>query len=434
MSALIIRSEQSDRLLESLTLLSNTDDFSQVSVETLLDDEVLLHVVELLFVHDRGGKQDWDVLYLLGLDEQSEGELARQREEGTLGVLQLFEREGVVEGSDGGEPVNAFADNLADPVGEPDPPVLEYEVLQLCEAVPVVVVSVYFLEEDLEEIHVILDLLRLPDLYLLDHHLRCRPLLDGQHLDQLLLVQLLHQLLYLVVSQQVLHHPAPSQMREPFAVLLAFLAQVVEDVSYMSLLQVLHYILLARALHLLTLFPRQNPALCAETLLNAVPVYDRTVKCQYVHALVYAGVLQIRGLQKLLDGLKCYFERVIHKLRSFLGYPEIEYLALFVSLDNVVTGVKLVFNQGRCVFGPQRVRLGLLGLLGTGGSDHISPLEYRVPLCLVSIDEYEDAALSTAHVLTEVLKVLLILVFVEQIPDLLPPQLSLQHVLDLELF
>ncbi len=75
MTAFIVRSQECDCLADAvLGLVSHCKNFGQVAVESLLDNEVLLHGVELGLVHDGGREEQGDVLDLFLLDQERQGQ------------------------------------------------------------------------------------------------------------------------------------------------------------------------------------------------------------------------------------------------------------------------------------------------------------------------------------------------------------------------
>ena len=75
----------------------------------------------------------------------------------------------------------------------------------------------------------------------------------------------------------MLHEPATRQMRIILAMVLTLLAKIMEDLSDFGLFQVLEDFGFGLVLYRLAMLADQGLALCAETLLDAVPVYDRAV-------------------------------------------------------------------------------------------------------------------------------------------------------------
>lgn len=58
------------------------------------------------------------------------------------------------------------------------------------------------------------------------------------------------------------------------------------------------------------------------------------------------------------------------------------------------------------------------------------PLDDRISLTALSIDQHHNAGLSTHHVPDYIFKIWFILMFVEEIDDFFLEQLALEHVLD----
>ena len=75
----------------------------------------------------------------------------------------------------------------------------------------------------------------------------------------------------------MLHEPATRQMRIILAMVLTLLAKIMEDLSDFGLFQVLEDFGFGLVLYRLAMLADQGLAFCAETLLDAVPVYDRAV-------------------------------------------------------------------------------------------------------------------------------------------------------------
>ena len=98
------------------------------------------------------------MLDLFRFDEQSEGQLPVESEVGSLGVAELLRRESIVERSDRREPVDRFSSHFGDPIGHPNPPIFEDQILKLSKIVSLVVVRLDLFDQNIEEIHVVLDL------------------------------------------------------------------------------------------------------------------------------------------------------------------------------------------------------------------------------------------------------------------------------------
>ena len=98
------------------------------------------------------------MLDLFRFNEQSQGQFPVESEVGSLGVAELLRCESVVEGSDRREPVDRFSSHFGDPIGHPNPPIFEDQILKLSEIVSLVVVRFDLLDQNIEEIHVVLNL------------------------------------------------------------------------------------------------------------------------------------------------------------------------------------------------------------------------------------------------------------------------------------
>lgn len=92
------------------------------------------------------------------------------------------------------------------------------------------------------------------------------------------------------------------------------------------------------------LFSGDGFTFAAEALLDAMPVNNRTIECEYIHALVDASVFKVWRMEELLDRGHGNFVRVIIEFWGLLGDPEAENFAFFIGIERIVTAEELIFN------------------------------------------------------------------------------------------
>ena len=129
-------------------------------------------------------------------------------------------------------------------------------------------------------------------------------------------------------------------------------------------------------------------------------------------------MLQVRWSKKLLNRLESDLVRIVLEFRWLLGYFKVEYLSLFVSFDQIVASVELIFYYTFSIFASKALRIGFFGLFWVHSTHHFFPFYYRVTLTSISIDQYHHATFSAHHILEYIFKVWLIFMLVEEIDDL----------------
>ena len=115
----------------------------------------------------------------------------------------------------------------------------------------------------------------------------------------------------------------------------------------------------------------------------------------------------------MVEGGKGNLVGVVFKLRGFLGHFEVEYLALFICFNQVITPMEFIANKGGAILGSKAIWVTFFGLFGVHGSNGFFPFGDGVAFRALAVDEDHDAALATHHVLEDIFEVGFILMFVE---------------------
>lgn len=127
--------------------------------------------------------------------------------------------------------------------------------------------------------------------------------------------------------------------------------------------------------------------LFTKTDFNAMPIYDWSVQSEYVHTLVYWSMLQICRMEEFLESLQGEFIWGLNVSRCFLRDFELKNLPLFIGFVNIITSMKLVFNQRCSVLGSQAIWIFLLCLIRIWRADEFLPFLNWI-FCLMAKQKY----------------------------------------------
>ncbi len=117
-----------------------------------------------------------------------------------------------------------------------------------------------------------------------------------------------------------------------------------------------------------------------------------------------------------------------------MGHFEVEYFPFLVRLDDIVAAMEFILDQRGTVLGSERIGFGLFGIIRVARANHLFPLDGRISLRAIGVDQHHNTTLSGAHVVTKILKVIFRLMFIKEIFDLFFTELTLEHVFDCKEF
>jgi hypothetical protein len=141
-------------------------------------------------------------------------------------------------------------------------------------------------------------------------------------------------------------------------------------------------------------------------------------------------MLQVGRLQKLLNWLESHLEWIVYELRRLLGYFEVKYFPFLVSLDDIVAAMEFILDQWGTVLGSERIGFGLFGIIRIARANHLFPLDDRISLRAIGVDQDHYTTLSGAHVVAQIFKVIFMLMFIKEIFDFFLTEFALEHVFD----
>jgi hypothetical protein len=112
----------------------------------------------------------------------------------------------------------------------------------------------------------------------------------------------------------------------------------------------------------------------------------------------------------------------------------LEDLPLLIGLHQAIAAMELVFYYCFTVFCPQRLGICFLCLFWVHQADHLLPLEDRISVGAVGVDQDHHAALAAEHVPQDIFEIGFVLMLIVEVDDFLLQQLPLEHVLDCKFF
>ena len=195
----------------------------------------------------------------------------------------------------------------------------------------------------------------------------------------------------------MLHLSSSRQMRISRAMIFTLLTKLIENIADLCLFQHLWWQLIW---HLSSFCALSSSWLAfeAKTLLYGMPIYNRTIGGKKIHSLIDARMLEVRWSEELMNWLEGDFVRIIDELWWFLRYFKLKDFAFFIGLNEIITSMKLIFDDRFSVFSAKWLRIGLFSLLRIHMSDHLLPFDYRISLTIISVDQDHNAAFSTHHI------------------------------------